>query len=264
VDAITSYRLGILGVDPAALADEPLPERLSAAYAAFIREVPFENLSHQRSCRGAPETPRAWPRATDRMLREHRVGGTGGTCFSLAYALRDLLQGVGGNAHLILGRNLVTEEMHAAVVVFDGPSALLFDPTLLSPSPLPMRTGSTVEDPLGTIRLVGTCREALTVMIHKPRDRRAHAAYAIGKRPAHPRSFRRAWIGSFDRGRRRPLRLARRVGDVIHRYSECPSRLERLTPGGAERRDLDEAPVRDLHELFGIREDYLSEWFART
>lgn len=261
MDAITSYRLRFLGLDAPTLESEPLPERLRTAYEAFIREMPFENLSHQRSCLGSPDAPASWPRGTDRVLRDHKHAGLGGTCFSLAYALRDVLQGVGGNAHLVLGRNLVSEEPHAAVLVFRDGDVYLFDAALLAKEPVRLEDGVVVEDPLGTVRVKDAGCGCRTVEVRKQGEMRSRPVLSVRVRPAHPSRYRSAWIGTFERGRRRPLRLARRVGDVIHRYVETPGRLESLTPWGTERHDLDDAPAAELHALFGIGEDYLREWF---
>ncbi len=252
----------MLGALEPSLCSLPLEERLSRVYRAFVDRLPFENLSNHRACSAAPADPDAWPRATDRVLRDHLSCGLGGTSFSLAYALRDLLHGVGGNAHLALGRNLVTEEMHAAVLVFLDSGPVLFDASILASGAVPVHPGGALEDPLGRVRLE-PCRGAtLTLVIARAGADRPRAAYALAPAPSPPHRFRAAWVASFERGRRRPLRLARRVGDVIRRYTQSSSRLEVLTPGGIETRRLGTAPVDELHELFGIRADCLTEWFA--
>lgn len=260
-DAITSHRLGMLGLDPAALRRLPVDRRMADVYQRFLDRVPFETLSNDRVCLGHPGEPGAWPRATDCFLRENRTYGLGGTSFSLAYALRDLLCGVGGNAHVTLGYNLVTEEIHAAVVAFIDGASRLYDPALLASGPLPVRPGGTLEDPLGTLRFEPRRGASLTVTLTLPGAPRPRSIYSIVPVPVPPQRFRQAWIASFRKGRRHPLRLARRFGDEIVRYSERPRRLEILTPRGREIRSFAPMPVTELRQLFGIDENCLRSWY---
>jgi hypothetical protein len=264
MDVITRHRLGLLGLDGDAVAERPLAERLQETYRSFVERVPFENLSNNRICAEHPGDPESWPRTTDRFLRDNRSLGLGGTSFTLAYALRDLFRGLGANAHCTLGHNLVTEEVHAAVVVYgeEGPS--LYDPSLLMAGPVPVRPGGALEDPLGTITLRPRCGPTLSLCLQRTGGDREKSVYSIIPVPAVPQAFRQAWVASFCRGRARPLRLARRVGDEIRRYGERPGSLEVLRPGGREERRLDAAPVALLHDLFGIDSACLSAWFQRS
>ena len=211
------------------------------------------------SGRGDPE---GWPRATDRFLREHRTEGLGGTSFTLAYSLRDLLLGLGLNAHLVLGRNLVTEEMHAAVLLWtDDDGALLYDPSLLAAGSLPACAGARYEDPLGTVRLAPQNGPMMTVLVDLPGTAHSRAVYSIRPEPVPPHRFRQAWLASFGMGREAPIRIARRSGDVIHRWSERPGRLEIFTARGREQHSMPGAPTGELSRLFGIAESSLRSWF---
>src|SRR5262245_60625181 len=140
-------------------------ERCQRTYEAFLPASPYENHSNHSAVQSAPDEPDAWPRTTDRLLRENAEHGLGGTSFSLAYALRDLLRGVGANAHCTLGHNLVTEEAHAAVVVYDDEGPWLYDAALLMAGPVPVRPGGVLEDPLGTVVLAPRCGPTLTATL---------------------------------------------------------------------------------------------------
>jgi len=280
VDVITCHRLKLLGLDPDALPGSSHAERAQAIYASFLERIPYENLSNNRAVTADPEVCERWPRATDRMLRENQVHGLGGTSFSMSYALRDLMRGAGLTAHCTLGYNLVTEQAHAAVVLYAEDGPLLYDPALLVCGPIPVRPGGVLEDPLGTVRLEPRVGPTLTVTIRMHCGDRAlrpgeelfeppfagggaRAIYSIIPIPAPPQSFRQAWLASFYRGRPMPLRLARRVGDRILRYGERPGSIEIL---GATKRE--EVPVgsdaaHHLHGMFGIEEDCLQAWFDR-
>jgi hypothetical protein len=251
----------MLGLEPGALERQGLPERLARVYRAFVTGLPFENLSEQRACRAAPSEPEAWPRATDRLLRDHHECGLGGTSFSLAYALRDVLHGVGANAHLALGRNLVTEEAHALALVFLDEETLLYDPAMLVSGPIPARAGAALRDPLGVVCLESARGRTLLLSMHMPGLACPRPAYTVDPVPAPPHRYRQAWIASLDRGRPRPLRLARRSDDVIRRWSEGSRRLETLTPEGTQARTVPCEALEELQQLFGIHARCLREWW---
>ncbi len=262
MDVVTRHRLCMLDLDAEEISSGSMADRLQRIYAAFIERAPYETLSNARTCREAPKDPECWPRTTDRFLRENRAHGFGGTCFTLAYALRDLFRGVGANAHCTLGRNLVTEEAHAAVLVYDDSGPLLFDPTLLLSGPVPVRPGGALEDPLGHVRLEAHSGPTLTLTLRMHCVGRERRIYSLIPLPAAPQAFRQAWIASFWRGRARPLWMARRVGDEIRRYGERPGYLEVLRKTCRSQVRLGTAPVTALHEAFGLDDRSLSDWFT--
>ncbi len=285
MDVITAHRLKQLDLEPALLGELSPRECAQTIYEAFLARVPYENLSNNRSVGEQPDDPEAWPRATDRMLRENAAHGLGGTSFSLAYALRDLMRGAGLTAHCALGHNLVTEQAHAAVVLYAPEGPLLYDPALLMCGPVPVRPGGTLEDPLGTIRLEPRCGPTLTVTLHMHcaganaterlapvgldpwhlpgRSAGERAIYSIIPMPAPPQSFRQAWLASFYRGRPMPLRFACRRDGRIYRYGERPGSIEVLGETTREERPVAVNASQQLHELFGIDEGCLREWFER-
>ena len=285
MDAITCHRLGLLGLDAGDLRAQPIDARMQTIYTAFLEAIPYENLSDFRSVCENPNDPESWPRATDRLLRENQVHGFGGTSFSLSYALRDLFRGAGGNAHTTLGYNLVTERAHAAVLLYDAGEPLLFDPALLLSGAIPVRPGGTLEDPLGTFTLVPRLGPTLTVSLTLCPELRPEEVlppvedswiqipvtgllnrpiYSIIPVPAAPHNFRQAWLASFFRGRRMPLRIARRRANEIARYGERPGSVEYLRPDGREERAAPEACAPWLHEIFGLDAGSLEAWFSDT
>ena len=70
MDPLARHRLSLLGIDPAALARLGPAARPEAVVRAFVGRVPCETLSEQRRWRERPADPEAWPRTTDRFLRE--------------------------------------------------------------------------------------------------------------------------------------------------------------------------------------------------
>lgn len=282
MDVITRHRLSMLAVPATALDERSVTERVQAIYEAFISRIPYENLSNNRAVAGNPADPASWPRSTDQLLRENASYGMGGTSFSLSYALRDLFRGAGANAYCTLGYNLVTEQAHAAVVVYVDEGPLLYDPALLMCGPIPVRPDGELQDPLGCFRLAPRCGPTLTVTLNLSPALRVEridthtswvgtagmqgddrAVYSIIPVPAAPHNYRQAWQASFYRGRRMPLRLARRVGDEIYRYGERPGSIEILRTTGREEIPAPADPVPLLSEMFGLDKGCLAEWFAK-
>jgi len=269
-----------LELDPDRLDEATELRRAQVIYGSFLEHVPYENLSNNRAVAACREDPDGWPRGTDRLLRENVAYGLGGTSFSLAYALRDLMRGAGLRAHCTLGYNLVTEQAHAAVVLYVQEGPLLYDPALLMSGPVPVRPGGVLEDPLGRICLEPRCGPTLSVTLKMRCGSREptpgecpwptplgkdgeRAIYSIIPVPAPPQSFRQAWIASFYRGRPMPLRFARRRNGAIFRYGERPGSIEVLRAGVREEVRMGPDPVGQLHEVFGIDELCLREWFER-
>lgn len=263
MDAITRHRLKLLALEPGALARLRGRARLQVAYRRFLAALPYENLSSQLAVQRAPGEPAAWPRGTDLVLRELVRHGLGGTSFSLAYTLCDLLRGLGAHADCALGHNLVTEEGHAVVLAWGDDGPWLYDPSLLLPEPVPCRPGAVVHDALGRVALEARCGSTLTLRLQALGEP-GRAIYSLLPAPAPPDAFRQAWVASFHRGRPALLRIARRVDDEIRRYGERPATLELLRPDGRVEVPTGPAPVDLLHRAFGIDAQLLRAWFARA
>ena len=280
LDVITAHRLKMLELGPDRLEGHSEAERAQMIYGCFLERVPYENLSNNRAVQSCVDDPENWPRTTDRLLRENVAYGLGGTSFSLAYALRDLMRGAGLTAHCTLGYNLVTEQAHAAVVLYVDEGPLLYDPALLMCGPVPVRPGGTLNDPLGQICLESRCGPTLSVTLkmhcglREPQPGEQvwptplgpsgeRTIYSIIPVPAPPQSYRQAWLASFYRGRPMPLRFARRINGAIYRYGERPGSIDVLRADSRDEIRMDADPIAQLHEIFGIDEGCLREWFAK-
>jgi hypothetical protein len=232
-------------------------------YARFLERVPFETLSKADRWRAHPAEPEAWPRTTDRLLRDCASDGLGGTCFSMAYALADLFRGVGANAHTALGQDVRAQAPHAAVVVYPEEGPLLFEPSFFVPTGVPVRPGGAVDDPLYSHVLEPRCGPMLT-LVRVARDGSRTPLYSLIPAPAPTDAFRRSWLETFRGARAQAMRLARRTGDEVRRF-EGGGRREGVTIEGREgrrrvdaRRDLPAV----LHELFGLSEAWLRAHLA--
>jgi hypothetical protein len=265
VDALARHRLSLLGLDAGALEALDVPARVDAVYARFLERVPFENLSKVDRWRAHPAEPEAWPRTTDRLLRDAASDGLGGTCFSMAYALADLFRGVGALAHTALGQDVRAEAPHAAVVVYQDDGPQLFEPAFFVPRGIPVRPGGAVEDRLFTHVLEPRCGPMLT-LVQVARDGTRTPLYSLIPMPAPPDAFRRSWIDTFRGSRAQAPRLARRLGDEVRRYDGgSAAKRECVTVECCEgRRVVDAKPDLPgvLHRMFGLSETWLRAHFS--
>jgi hypothetical protein len=261
VDALTRHRLSLLGLEAADLEPFDAETRARRVYEAFVHRIPYETLSAMERRRSIPADPEAWPRTTDRLLREARSDGTGGTCFSLSYALAELFRGVGANAAVTLGQHLSHRAPHAAVVLFGDEGPVLYDPSFLLPGGEPVRPGGSLDD--GLFRHVLEPRRGpMLALVRTGPDATPKPLFAWIPMPAPPDSFLRAWIESFSTPRAGRVRMARRRGDEIVSYAEEHDRLYVLTPAGRCEDAVGQDCVAALHRHFGLSEALLRAHFA--
>ena len=265
MDALSRRRLALLGLDPAEIEVLPPAKRLEAVHHAFVAKIPYETLSKQERHRQHPAEPEKWMRTTDRLLREAASDGLGGTCFSMAYALADVFRALGAVAHTALGHNILTEEPHAAVIVYQDDGPRLFEPSFFVPEGIPVRPEGSVADPLFThvleARARGGCLLTLVQHQHAPGGQ-SKPLFSMIPMPAPADAFRRAWLATFSCERGKPLMLARRVGDEVRWYGDDKDHVEILSTSGRRRVDVGRDPPATLHALFGIDEDRLRAHFA--
>ena len=263
MDALTRHRLTHLDLAPEAIEILSVAERVRAIYQAFIQRIPYENFSNLARRRGHPSDPDAWPRGTDRLLRDAHESGLGGTCFSMAYALADLLRGAGANAHTTLGHHLKKEEPHAAVLVYHDDGPVLYDPSYFIPNGVPVRPGGGVEDPLFTHALEAR-RGPMLTMVQSGPGRAPSPLYSLIPVPASPEIFRSAWIATSFPRPGRPARLSKRVGDEIRWFGEERGCVEILSSKGTRVVELGADLPDALCRTFGVRADVLRAHFAVT
>jgi hypothetical protein len=260
VDALARHRLSLLGLDAGALAALPVAERVRRVYERFLERVPFETLSKVDRWRAHPAEPEAWPRTTDRLLRDVATDGLGGTCFSMSYALADLFRGVGANAHTALGQDVRAQAAHAAVVVYQEDGPMLFEPSFFVPHGIPVRPEGAVEDPLCTHVLEPRCGPMLT-LVEVARDGTRTPLYSLIPMPAPTDAYWRSWLDTFRGSRSQAPRLARRCGDEVRRYEGRDCVTIRGCDGSREVEAKSDLPAV-LHELFGLSETWLRAHFS--
>lgn len=261
MDVLTRHRVKLLGLDPSRLMKCPLRDRVRETFAAFVARVPFETLTNMARRRAHPAEPDLWLRTTDRLLRESAADGTGGTCFSMAYALAEVLRGLGANAHTTLGHHLAKNEPHAAVIVFEEDGPHLFDAAFLLPTSVPVRPGGSTQDALFRHELVPRCGPMLT-MVQIAHDGARRPLYSWIPMPAFPVAFREAWIAAFRKRMESRTRIVKRIGDEVFAFGGAHGAIEVFSPTG--RREIPPGPdlAGTLHRVFGVSESVLRSHFA--
>jgi len=181
--------------------------------------------------------------------------GTGGTCFSLTYALGSILSKTGFTCYPVMA-DMKRPNIHCALVVELNSSRFLVDPGYLLGEPLEL-TGASVkrETPLGTIELRKRGEEVYDLYTIVEGERKWR--YRVRTRPVSKALFLRYWQESFDLPMMNNLLLTRLTGEG-HLYVK--NHHLRIRSGSKKvneniRRELEERISRE----FGIPAELVSE-----
>ena len=223
---------------------------LAAFHAAWLRHVPFENVTKRET--GAPRPPEAF-------WRDHDARGSGGTCFDATAACREWLGALGFEARAVFcPLPQAGPTAHAALLVALPEGTFLVDVGFALPVPvrLPERGSTRLSTPWYDLDLMRGPAGELLLFTRDGRGRRFR--YRFTERAAGRRNFEAAWRAScaptsrymrgLALGRSRPgYRLIFRAPNSIYRLSRDAQTLEMLpevTPRAlAERFELPEALV---------------------
>lgn len=224
---------------------------------AFSR-LPYENLTKiiKKSAAGSAWRARRLP---EEVVRDHIARGTGGTCFSLTYALLDLLRSLGWRTEPILADRRYGENTHCALLVeLDGETHLV-DPgfLILRPVRLDRREPVRVDTGFNTVWLAPRAAgERLDLSTEQQGGRRYRLTFKTD--PVEESRFIDAWEASFDWDMMRYPVLTRTTG-AGQLYLQG-HRLQRRDLEGVERRDLspESLPARIARE-FGIDRQVATE-----
>lgn len=111
---------------------------LRSTYAAWCLNVPFDNLAKLIALRTAPNEPLPGMDATE-FFERWLAHGVGGTCWSTANALCELLTSLGFNARRVAGSMRDTGYIgHGSVKVRLDDTDWVADPSMLTDIPVPL------------------------------------------------------------------------------------------------------------------------------
>lgn len=200
--------MGHFGIKPEA----PTPMLLESVVCAFAR-IPYENITKiiKRAESGSAEKARRYP---DEVVRDHIAWGAGGTCFSLTYALRHLLRGLGWQAECILADRKYGQDTHCALLVWIDGAPHLLDPGYLLLRPVPLAEACGREIDTGFNRLV-LARDGAPdrISLSTARNGVQNQRLTYKTSPVDESQFFKAWDASFDWDMMRYPLLTRTAGD---------------------------------------------------
>ncbi len=213
----------------------PPRELLNAVVTAFAK-LPYENITKiikKAEC-GSPEKSRRYP---EEVVRDHIAWGTGGTCFSLTSALRDLVQNLGWEAEYILADRNYGQDTHCALLLrIDGGPHLL-DPGFLILNPIPIGGVEEQAVDTGFNRLI-LAPESRPNRLSLSTIRQNSKAYRLTYKtsPVDKGEFQKAWDSSFDWDMMNYPLLTRTIesGQIYLRGS----RLQISKDGSVEKREI--------------------------
>jgi N-hydroxyarylamine O-acetyltransferase len=234
-------------------------EGLTQVYTAWCQRVPFDNVRKMIQLRTRPEAP--LPGGHSGEFFDHFLnGGTGGTCWSSANALCELLQSLGFDARRTTASMFdMNQDNHGTTkVVLRGAGERLLDTYMLSQEPIPLAQ----TDFIGNDKLFGAEAEwesgSHLIWSHPPNmgplpcrlmaDSVEHAYYLS-------KYERSRTVSPFNQRlcarRNHPEKQVMLVGNT--RYVK--------TIDGVEQRDLCEAELlRSLQEDIGMTAAVVQEW----
>lgn len=192
VDTLRMFT-GHFGISPAS----PPEQLLQVVVAAFSR-LPYENITKiiKHSEQGNAERARRYPAE---VIRDHIAWGTGGTCFSLASALRHLLRGLGWEAEYLLADRRYGQNTHCALLIWINGAPHLLDPGFLIVKPVPLSNGTEKQFETGFNRIVLT-PEKRSDRIELSTAEGAGLSYRLTYKtsPVDEGEFLKAWDDSFE------------------------------------------------------------------
>lgn len=178
------------GLSP--LPDDPVA-RLKVLHAAFVRHVPFENVTKLLRARAVRNVDEA-RRTPGIFWSDHLSFGGGGTCFATTAAFAGLLNSAGLPAAPAFAE-LEKEDprAHAVLLVQAGREAWMSDVgyALAAPVPLPGRTPRIVGTAQYDVELRRGARGELQVLTEDALGRRFR--YRFRPKPASAAAYEEAW-----------------------------------------------------------------------
>ena len=179
---------------------ERLPERL------FLQEIlekfaaiPYENISKIIKLNQTWETPQERFRFPEELFAQHRAHKLGGTCFSLTYYLKAVLERNGFSCYPVMADMRAGKNIHCALVVILDAASYLVDPGYLLSQPMKMR--STKRKMYKTeFAGVELCYDAATDWFHLYTFNIGKTTwrYRFRNRPVPTEEFLQHWQASFN------------------------------------------------------------------
>jgi len=243
--------------------DETNLAALDRLHRAFLREVPFENVTKLIKAARTGASP-ASIRTPVEFWEEHLRWGSGGTCFAATFAYQFLLRYMGFTSRLLFC-HLPAEvrQAHAALLVTADEGEVLVDVGYALPAPVPLSEAGAIRrrTPYYDLELRSGPGEEWLVFSEDDRGQRFR--YRFQAAPVTEAEFRAAWGNTFrpDAPYMRRLALGRFVEGARYLF-RAPDRIFEIRREGEQAHRLPEPRVAALSERFGLPEPLIQASIA--
>lgn len=223
----------------------PTYPSLLELYRSFTR-IPYENASKIIS----KHATRDRLRLPEKLFEEHIRFGTGGTCFSLVYALFKLLKYIRYDAFLVLADRSYGENTHTAVMVRLESGCYLLDPGYLVPVPVRIPEigfQTTIALPMNDLVLENM---GDTMPVSTVRENTMTCRYILKNRAVPESEFRLVWESSFEMKMMERVCMTKLIpkGQLYLRQN----RVEVISREKREKYYIEEGYGQKVYDLFGI------------
>jgi arylamine N-acetyltransferase len=191
-------------------------------------------------------------RLPDTVVTEHISRGTGGTCFSLTEAAREILESSGIGTRQVMADMQHGPSIHcAALTELPGGMTYLVDPGYLVPEPVLLEPDRTTEVHCGAETLEyrpvpgDESWDMFTVT-----EKGSSWRYRIRLAPVTREKFTRSWTDSFDAPGMNSLHINMRTGG--NRLYAHNHNLRITAAGGGRNQKLRDDYAGRIEEIFGI------------
>jgi arylamine N-acetyltransferase len=238
-------------------------DELDRLHRAFLREVPFENVTKLLKAARTGASP-ASIRTPVEFWDEHLRWGSGGTCFAATFAYQFLLRYLGFTSRLLFC-HLPAElrQAHAALLVETDTGDVLVDVGYALPLPVPLPEGGALrrKTPYYDLELRSGPGEEWLVFSEDDRGQRFR--YRFQARPVSEAEFRTAWGRTFrpDAPYMRRLALGRFVDGTRYLFRE-PDQVYEIRREGERSTTLEGPHPRALADRFGLPEPMIQASLA--
>jgi arylamine N-acetyltransferase len=224
--------------------------------ARSFSNIPYENVTKiLKESRTIGSQARL--RLTEEVLADHLRWGTGGTCFSLCNALKDVLDQCNFEAQIAMADMAYGSNIHCAVVAKVAGRLFLLDPGYLLHEPIAVPDAGIEimkKTAMNTVFLQNENRDVHS--LHTLEGEKRKWRYRLRTSVISREEFIGHWSRSFSLNSMENLMLTRLSEFGRHYFRK--DRLELVNPMSRQKRILTAAEFPELSSIFGVPSDLIS------
>lgn len=234
---------------------KPNLKYLTEIYTAFFN-IPYENIT--KIIKGHTKSdPLEKLRLPDELIRNHLRLRMGGTCFSLAYALHEMLQQLGFETYLVTADIQGKMDNHVALVVPFEDSKFLVDPGFTIPNLIEIAEDRITygHNPIGRVQLEYAGVGRLFRLANRNR-KVERFSFILKDIPVSLDYFMELWPKSFNNGALETINICKVIDNRLVR---CRNRiLTEYTPTGKFQKSIAHNFVQTIEQVYGFP-NYLTQ-----